>query len=86
MAKNKLKTSFDPQDLPQKDVFIQKEVYQYKQPADTGKPIEDQGNNKAVNQQGNDINKTSKEEGLNEEKSNGTAGAFEGFENRRKVD
>ncbi len=77
--------SFDPDDLPEKGPFKKREIYQYKQPADTGAPLEDPGENDPSIEPGKEAQKTSKEEGLNQEKSTGTAGAFEGFEARREI-
>lgn len=72
-------------ELPENQVFQKKEIYQHKQPADRDKPLKDveeerknPENKTAVPQE----DKASKEEGLNEAKSAGTAGAFEGFENQ----
>jgi hypothetical protein len=74
--------SFSPADMPEKEAFEQKEIYQHPQPADSGKPL-----NKDEKKIKHDTNlkeedKTSKEAGLNETKSRGDAGAFEGFENQ----
>ena len=63
--------SLDPAELPEKDVFNRKEVFQHKQPADTGKPLEDETGKAAVHDQLKDAEKTSREEGLNEEQANG---------------
>lgn len=82
--------SLDPNKLPQNEVFIKKDVFQQKQPADSGKPMTaetDKKNNEGVI--GNNLKeeeKSSKEEGLNQERSAGDAGAFEGFENQQKAD
>jgi hypothetical protein len=76
-------TSIDPSSLPEK-TFSEKEVFQHKQPADSGNPLAD------VFEIPKDVcrlkenDKTEKEEGLNEEKSSGDAGAFEGFEDQGK--
>jgi len=80
--------SLEPNKLPQNEVFIKKEVFQQKQPADTGKPMAaetDKKNNEDAS--GNNLKeeeKSSKEEGLNQERSAGDAGAFEGFEKQEK--
>lgn len=74
--------SIDPNSLPQ-ETFEHKEVYQHKQPADTGKPLEKVGVHKpdeAPPTAEKEFNKTKNEEGLNEANSQGTAGAFEGLE------
>lgn len=72
----------NPNDLPQKKGFQRKEVYQHPQPAAQGKPLAD-SNEKKTTAGDKDAEKTSKVEGLNEEKSEGTAGAFEGYEDQR---
>lgn len=75
----------NPNELPENQVFQQKEIYQYKQPPDTGKPLEDieEERKNPVNKTSiPEDNKTSKEEGLNEARSAGNAGAFEGFEDQ----
>ena len=81
MDDKKNKEDMDPKDLPQSDVFAKKEIYQYPQPADTGTPLKpaEPGDEKDATQ-GKEEEKTSKEEGLNEERSKGGGGAFEGFE------
>lgn len=68
-------------ELPEEKVFTSKEVFQYKQPADTGKALTT-NDERSNNTPGNDAQKSSKEEGLNAAKSKGDAGAFEGFENQ----
>ena len=68
-------------ELPEEKVFTSKEVFQYKQPADTGKALTTNGEH-SINTTGNEAQKSSKEEGLNAAKSKGDAGAFEGFENQ----
>ncbi|MDB5278304.1 MAG: hypothetical protein JWR61_3259 [Ferruginibacter sp.] len=81
---NKDKT-IQPAELPQSEVFIKKEIYQQKQPADTGLPLDEdlkEEDSTAKNKKENE--KVSKEEGLNEAASDATAGAFEGFENHSK--
>ena len=77
--------SINSNDLPQKDLFERKEVYQQKQPADTGKAMEEKpAEDPAVTAVTNDDAAPGKEEGLNEEKSKGNAGAFEGFEDHQQ--
>ena len=85
MADNQKNDSFNPDDLPEKGVFKRKELDQHKPPASRGKPIESPGDNESATVPGKDADKTSKEEGLNEERSTGIAGAFEGFESRRDI-
>lgn len=80
---NKNNDSIDPNDLPQKEVFKQKEVYQHPQPADQGKPLNNDEKKHEPGTKGKENEKTSKEAGLNEERSPGDAGAFEGFEDQR---
>jgi hypothetical protein len=85
MKKDKNKKELKPADLPQSEVFISKEIYQQKQPADTGVPLDTglkEDDRTAKNKKENE--KTSKEEGLNEAISDGDAGAFEGFEDHSK--
>ncbi|MEO6722595.1 MAG: hypothetical protein ABIN67_19650 [Ferruginibacter sp.] len=77
------KKEINPADLPQSEVFKRKEVYQHPQPADSGKPLdvpENKDESHATNK-GKESEKTSKEEGLNEGRSQGDAGPHEGFEN-----
>ncbi len=76
-------TDIDPKDLPQSEVYTRKEVFQHPQPADTGKPLqpEDPKQLEPTARNSKEEEKTSKVEGLNEERSRGEAGAFEGFEN-----
>lgn len=80
MSKDK---SIDPAKLPESEVFNEKEVNQHKHLADMGKPIDE---DEKMNDQlkGKPGNRTTKEEGFNEEKSPGNAGAFEGFEDQEK--
>ncbi|MEP6583900.1 MAG: hypothetical protein ABJA90_06525 [Ginsengibacter sp.] len=82
---NDKEKSIDPKDLSQHETFERKEVYQFKQPGDTAKPLE-HGESDSSTWDEKESEKASKEEGLNEEKSSGTEGAFEGFEARRQVD
>lgn len=79
MSKDK---SINPATLPENEVFNNdKEVNQHKHLADMGKPIdEDEKLNDRL--KGKPANRSKREEGLNQEKSSGTAGAFEGFENQ----
>ncbi len=74
--------SVDPATLPEKDAFTKKEHYQHPQPADMGKPLENNDRDPAL--KGKEDLRTSKEEGLNENKSKGAAGPFEGFEDQGK--
>lgn len=76
--------SIDPKDLPQQ-TSEQKEVYQHKQPADAGQPLSNVGVEKkaeVLTTASKEFDKTKKEEGLNEQNSEGDAGAFEGFEDQ----
>ena len=79
---NKKDKSIRPADLPEKQAFTQKEHYQHPQPAGQGKPLDEEGRDPAL--KGKESNRTSKEEGLNEKRSEGDAGAFEGFEDQEK--
>ena len=73
--------SIDPNELPEEN-FKRKEIFQHPQPADQGLPLDkDSSRNNHPSTTGKDQEKTEKEEGLNQEKSKGDAGAFEGFEN-----
>ena len=78
MKKDKSDKSIDASSLPQSETFKRKEIYQHKQPADTGKAINP--SDEKVDDPIAEEEKASKEEGLNEHKSGGNAGAFEGFE------
>ena len=73
----------NPADLPQ-ETFKQKEIFQHPQPADQGKPLDKEDNKDNSLHPAREHEKTSKEEGLNEVNSSGTAGAFEGFEDQQK--
>ncbi len=73
--------SINPADLPESKTFTKKEHFQHPQPADQGKPLEDDERDPAL--KGKEDNRTSKEQGLNEKKSPGNAGAFEGFEDQQ---
>ena len=74
--------SIDPADLPEKKTFTEKEHYQHPQPAGQGAPMDEEGRDPAL--KGKESSRTSKEEGLNEKKSEGEAGPFEGFEDQGK--
>ena len=77
--------SIHSDNLPQNETFTNKEPNQYKHNLDTGKPVEE--NDKPDDDlAGKTFNRSSKEEGINEEKSAGDAGAFEGFENQGEGD
>ncbi|MEO7523835.1 MAG: hypothetical protein ABIT58_07055 [Ferruginibacter sp.] len=77
--------SFTPADMPVQDAYKQKEVYQHPQPADSGKPLnKDDKEQDTPKNELKENNKSSKEEGLNEINSAGTAGAFEGFEDQQR--
>jgi hypothetical protein len=73
--------SINPASLPESETFVSKDPNQYKHLADTGKPIPP---NEKPNSdlKGKTFNRSSKEEGLNEKNSVGSAGAFEGLENQ----
>ncbi len=68
---------FNPADLPQA-TMKEKQIYQYPQPADTGGALKEDHTKSSRKE----ADKTSKEEGLNQELSSGDAGAFEGFEDQ----
>jgi len=76
------KNAFTPGDMPQKEIFTKREIYQHPQPADTGKALntDEKKDRKTSNEK--EAERTAKEEGLNQVRSNGNAGAFEGFENQ----
>ncbi len=80
MEKDKADKSIDASSLPQSETFKRKEVFQHKQPADTGSALisSDEKEHSSIAEE----EKTSKEEGLNEQKSSGNAGAFEGFQDQ----
>jgi hypothetical protein len=85
MKKDNKDEDIQPVDLPQSEVYLNKEVYQQKQPADSGLPLDKdlkEDNRTAKDKKENE--KASKEEGLNESASEGDAGAFEGFEDHSK--
>jgi hypothetical protein len=75
--------SVNPDDLPENKSFAKKEHYQHPQPADLGKPLDDEERDSAL--KGKESRRTSKEEGLNEKRSAGDAGPFEGFEDQGKT-
>ncbi|MEO5891429.1 MAG: hypothetical protein ABIQ31_14345 [Ferruginibacter sp.] len=78
---NKTGTDIRNNELPQNEVFDKKEVYQHPQPADEGLPLKPKrSKDNKVTVAEKEEERTMKEEGLNEEKSKGNAGAFEGFE------
>jgi hypothetical protein len=80
MNSNEKDDSINPDDLPEEN-FRKKEIFQHPQPADQGLPLDKDGDyDKRPATNGKPEEKTGKEEGLNEEKSAGSAGAFEGFE------
>ncbi len=81
MEKLRQNEDIDPKDLPQSEVYKKKEVFQERQPADWGKPMPPVEDEKATSNH-KEEDKTSKEEGLNEQHSDATAGAFEGFEDQ----
>lgn len=71
----------NPNDLPLNQVFIKKEVQQQKQPADTGKPMDAEEDKKLRGKDNiKEADRSSKEEGLNEENSAGASIGFEGTE------
>lgn len=74
------KKEFSKNDLPQDEVFERKEVFQHPQPASIGKPLDDD-DDKENHKYDKEREKTSNEEGLNQARSNGDAGPFEGLEN-----
>ena len=74
--------SINPADLPEKKTFIEKEHFQHPQPAGQGKPLDVVGRDPSL--KGKESRRTSKEKGLNENKSEGEAGPFEGFEDQGK--
>ena len=86
MRKHKKEQDISPEDLPESEVFTRKEVFQHPQPADQGKPLKprDPKQRRPVSVNKKEEEKTSKEEGLNEQSSPGTGGAFEGFENQQE--
>ena len=78
------KSRIDTEKLPQEN-FKEKEHYQHPQPQDQGKALEKASKEKRENEPtGNEQLRSSKSEGLNEDRSAGDAGAFEGFEDQSK--
>ena len=73
--------SINPADLPQSEVFKEKDINQHKHLADMGKPLE-KNEKLGDDLAGKPHDRTSKEEGINQQKSPGDAGSFEGFENQ----
>ena len=68
----------NPNDLPLNEVFIKKEVQQQKQPADRGKPMDAQEDKKLRGADNiKETERSSKEEGLNEERLAGTDMGFD---------
>lgn len=85
---NSQNKSLDPNKLPQNEPFIKKKVFKYKRSADTGKPMAADTDKKNEDATGNNLKeeeKSSKIEGLNQQRSAGDAGAFEGFENQQEA-
>ena len=87
MSTDKSDKSINTSDLPQSETFKKEEVYQQKQPADTGKALNqsDEKENKDTANGVAEEDKSSKEDGLNEHNSKGDAGAFEGFEEKNRI-
>ena len=80
---NKEQKPIDPSDLPQQEVYKKQEVFQHPQPQDTGKPLNDPPQaDERSDTASLEGKKTSKGAGLNEARSRGDAGAFEGFEDQ----
>ena len=80
---NEVKENEDinPNDLPLNQVFIKKEVQQQKQPADRGKPMDVEEDKKLRGAENlKEAERSSKEEGLNEERSAGSATGFNDME------
>lgn len=69
----------NPNDLPQSEVFIKKEVHQHKQPADRGKPTDPVEKDKELRAKDNirEADRASKEEGLNEQNAEGVPPIFD---------
>jgi hypothetical protein len=73
MSKDK---SIDPAHLPESEVYKEKDINQHKHLADTGKPINEK--EKLSDQlKGKPSDRTSKEEGLNQQRSSENKGAHE---------
>lgn len=81
MDKNKESQDIDPNELPE-NVFERKEHFQYPQPADFGKAIRKDDDKKPLSPGKKQADKSIAAEGLNEARSVGDAGAFEGLENQ----
>jgi len=60
--------SINPADLPQSEAYNKKDVYQQKHVADTGRPVKE-GEKLNHDLDGKPANRTSTEEGLNQERS-----------------
>ena len=69
----------NPNDLPQSEVFIKKEVHQHKQPADRGKPVDPVEKDKELRTKDKiqEADRASKEEGLNEQNAKGVPPIFD---------
>jgi hypothetical protein len=71
--------SIEPGELPQNEVFNKKEVNQHPQPADTGDALKPEQQKMDPALKGKLAERTSREEGVNEQNSDGSAGAFGEF-------
>jgi hypothetical protein len=73
------KKEIDPADLPQNEVFKRKEIHQYPQTADTGKPLNtpEEKDDSTITGQEKERNKTSSEDGLNERHPEGDGSDYE---------
>lgn len=76
MTKDK---SIDPTRLPQNEAFNKKEVNQHPQPADTGSALKKEQQKIDPSLKGKPAERTSREKGINEQNSDGSAGAFNEF-------
>jgi hypothetical protein len=76
MSKDK---TIDPNALPQNEVFNKKEVNQHPQPADTGDALKAEQQKPDPELKGKLAERTSREEGINEQQSDGSASAFGEF-------
>ena len=63
--------AFEPEDLPENAVFKRKDIDQYQQPADSGRPIENTSDDQHSNEHGKEAGRTSNKEGLNEARLSG---------------
>lgn len=72
MSKDK---TINPAELPQSEAYNDKEIHQHKHLADTGKPLDEQ-DKMSETTKGKPANKTTREEGLNEENLNGNTPAL----------